>query len=303
MTRLISKQILPQIDHVVVTVSAQLDNADLQYQKLGFTTTPRGHHSLGTSNHLTIFGTTYLELLGYEPQNSDKIDSRWRFDNGLTGLAFKANQADVLYDALIKQDAPIEGDGPSAFFRPVDLGNGTFPEAHFKIIRFDPTYTPNGQIFFCDQLTPELVWRKAWQKHANGVTNIYRIITEARDPAASIAPLKRTFPTAHITTIEGGLRLEAADKQLDYITPEAAEKLFGDALADRQNEQDRKIALILKTRSLNKVKHVLTKNGVPFIEQTIDDDKQNATPNTAQAKQIVVPAQETFGFVLIFQAE
>ena len=47
-------QIIPQIDHVVITVSNQLDKANLQYQKLGFTITSRGHHSLGTSNNLAF---------------------------------------------------------------------------------------------------------------------------------------------------------------------------------------------------------------------------------------------------------
>ena len=55
------------IDHVVITVGDRLDAALAQYTRLGFDMTERGHHTLGSSNHLAIFGRDYLELLGYEP--------------------------------------------------------------------------------------------------------------------------------------------------------------------------------------------------------------------------------------------
>ena len=53
------------IDHVVVTVGDQLEATADRYQRLGFSLTERGHHTLGTSNHLAIFETDYLELLGF----------------------------------------------------------------------------------------------------------------------------------------------------------------------------------------------------------------------------------------------
>lgn len=278
-------EIIPQIDHVVVTVSNQLDAAKEQYEKLGFTLTKRGHHSLGTSNNLTIFGTTYLELLGYEPQNADKVDSGWRFDNGLTGLVFKTKDADSLYQSLVQHGVKVDGTGPKAFFRPVELDDGTQPEARFRTVRLDPSYTPNGQIFFCDQLTPQLVWRPEWQNHANGVTNIIRVVIEAADPAKSIDLLKRTFPTAKITTIEGGLRLNADGKSVDYITPSESHRHFGNALAKANNQQDRKIALTFATTSLTLIKSVLQHNSIPFIEHS---------------HRIIVPASETFGVVMEF---
>lgn len=281
-------EIIPQIDHVVVTVADQLDAAKVQYEKLGFTLTKRGHHSLGTSNNLTIFATTYLELLGYEQQNADKVDASWRFDNGLTGLVFKTQDANGLYQSLIKHGVNVEGDGPKAFFRPVELDDGRFPEARFRTVRLDPSYTPNGQIFFCDQLTPELVWRPEWQSHANGVTNIERVVIEAADPAKSIDLLKRTFPTATITPIEGGLRLDASGKRVDYITPQASQAQFGQLLALPANPQDRKVALTLSTTSLAQLKSVLAHNAIDFVEQD---------------QRILVAAHNAFGVVLEFVAQ
>ncbi|OCG03974.1 VOC family protein [Gilliamella sp. wkB112] len=278
--------IIPQIDHVVITVSDQLDQANLKYQKLGFSMTTRGHHSIGTSNNLAIFNTTYLELLGYESQKADKVDTSWRFDNGLTGLVFKTKHADRLYQSLQTNGVKVEGDGPKSFFRPVELNDGSLHEARFKTVRLDPSYTPNGQIFFCDQLTPELVWRKEWQKHPNGVININQVIIEAEDPVASINLLQRTFPTADIIEVEGGLRLKADDKQIDYLTPSTTQNFFGSMLAKSKNTQDRKIALGFITQSLSQTQKALEAGGIYFVL------KNNS---------IIVPASETYGVVMIFK--
>lgn len=275
----------PQIDHVVITVSDQLDQANSQYQKLGFTTTPRGHHSLGTSNNLAIFTTTYLELLGFEPQNAGKVDKSWCFADGLTGLVFKTKDANKLYQQLVSQGIKVEGDGPKSFFRPVELNDGTKPEARFKTVRLDPSYTPNGQIFFCDQLTPELVWRKEWQTHPNGVININQVIIEAQKPRSSIKLLEKTFPSANIIEIDGGVRLKAEDKFIDYLTPSAIQHLFGSSVSKANNDQDRKVALGFTTKSLAQTQQALEKGKIKY-------NLQNDT--------IIVPASETYGVVMIF---
>lgn len=50
------------LDHAVVLVR-DLDRAAETYERLGFTLTPRGHHSLGSRNHCIMFGRDYLELM------------------------------------------------------------------------------------------------------------------------------------------------------------------------------------------------------------------------------------------------
>ena len=54
---------LPAIDHLVLDVGEDLDAAASTYGALGFDLTGRGHHTLGSSNHLAMFTTNYLELL------------------------------------------------------------------------------------------------------------------------------------------------------------------------------------------------------------------------------------------------
>ena len=49
-------------DHGVVLVR-DLDAAQRAWRRMGFATTPRGHHTLGSSNHCMMFGHDYVELL------------------------------------------------------------------------------------------------------------------------------------------------------------------------------------------------------------------------------------------------
>ena len=51
------------LDHVVINARDDMDRAADVYRRLGFTLTERGYHSLGSMNHLAMFGTDYLELI------------------------------------------------------------------------------------------------------------------------------------------------------------------------------------------------------------------------------------------------
>ena len=49
----------PVLDHVVVDVRDRMDEAARVFAALGFQLTPRGHHTLGSMNHLLMFATDY----------------------------------------------------------------------------------------------------------------------------------------------------------------------------------------------------------------------------------------------------
>ena len=50
---------LATLDHVVINARDNMDHAADVYRRLGFTLTERGYHSLGSMNHLAMFGTDY----------------------------------------------------------------------------------------------------------------------------------------------------------------------------------------------------------------------------------------------------
>ena len=64
---MVREKVMPsadRLDHTVINVKIDMDAASALFGELGFTLTPRGYHSHGSMNHLMMFGTDYLELIG-----------------------------------------------------------------------------------------------------------------------------------------------------------------------------------------------------------------------------------------------
>ncbi|MGV6873534.1 VOC family protein [Pseudochelatococcus sp. B33] len=282
MTRLI-----PRIDHVLVNVNDRLDEAVRTYERLGFVLTPRGHHSLGSSNHLAVFGDDYLELVGYEPQNAEKAAGAWGDVTGLAGLAFRADDAGALDADLRARRIPLKDGAPLALSRPVELPDGTTRDARFGIVHLDPRAAESGRIFFCQHLDPDLVWRSEWQRHPNAATGVARLVIAARDPARSVGLLADIFGADRIEAIEGGQRFRAEGADIDYLRPDAVRAAFGDNLPAGTDTADRKIALVLRTASRATARQALERGGIGFT----------ARPDGA----LLVPARLAAGAVLAFE--
>jgi hypothetical protein len=77
----------PVIDHVVIDVRDHIDEAMRCFASLGFLLTPRGRHTLGSVNHLAMFATDYLELLGFGEDGATRTELA-RFPRGFNGLVF-----------------------------------------------------------------------------------------------------------------------------------------------------------------------------------------------------------------------
>ena len=71
------------LDHVVINVKDDMDVAQSVFSKLGFTTTPRGYHTLGSINHLMMFGTDYMELIGFP---KDGVVNKWGRSHDIKNL-------------------------------------------------------------------------------------------------------------------------------------------------------------------------------------------------------------------------
>jgi len=167
------------IDHVVILVR-DLDHARDTYQRLGFTLTPRGHHSLGSQNHCIMFGRDYLELMALPPEPpaafkyfADFLAQR----EGVGALALATDDAAAVHAELMQSG--IEAEPPLALSRPVaDLG-----EARFTLVQLSPAETPGLRTFFCQHHTRQIVWRPEYQRHANGAEGISSVTVATSDPA------------------------------------------------------------------------------------------------------------------------
>lgn len=246
---------LPTLDHIVVDVRDKMDEATSVFRALGYQLTPLGRHSLGTINHLAVFGDNYLELLGYEPGATDIRADVVDYPPGLNGLVFGTVDSGATYESMRARGVPIQE--PVPFFRPVELSNGIKEDAHFRTVRLPRGTIPGVRAYFCHHLTRHLVWRDEWQHHANGTLNIARLLLASADPEASAAIFAKMFGAAAIQTGPHGLSLLMSNAVLDIVTHDTAKQRFGDALAAADGRTDFLAAIVLKTATPAKLKDVL----------------------------------------------
>lgn len=168
------------VDHAVVNVLEQMDEAVARFAALGFTLTERGHHSLGSINHLAMFGSDYLELVGIE-RGAVKV-RREVADSpiGLNGLVWRTGDARRLHIDL--RDAGIPVLPPVDFDRPVAY-QGREERAAFTTVRIDPGWLSGGRVYFCEHRTPHLVWQPQWQQHDNGAIGLAGMTIVVESPA------------------------------------------------------------------------------------------------------------------------
>jgi catechol 2,3-dioxygenase-like lactoylglutathione lyase family enzyme len=221
---------LSGLDHVVIAV-ADLDSAQARYAAMGFTVTPRGHHSVGSSNHCLMLGCDYIELLASPPGNPHP-SRRYYTDflaagEGVAGIALATDSARGLYTEMLWADfAPAD---PLEFSRPVMLPGGT-RDVCFRITQLDPERTPGAKVFGCEHLTRDLVWQPSLQRHANGAYAIAALAMVVDDVRGVAGVYGRLFD-APVEEIAEGLLVNSGGAPLAFMSAAAlAARLPGVAL-------------------------------------------------------------------------
>lgn len=205
------------LDHVVINVLRRMDEAADLFAALGFRLTPRGHHSLGSINHLMMTPGPYLELVGVPetgPQRQDVLDSPF----GLNGLVVASRDADATHARLAA--AGLAAGPPVAFSRPVTV-DGREEAARFRTVRVPADRFPAGRLYHCEHLTPDLVWRPEWLDHPNGFSGIDALTIES--PAATAdARLYATVSGAPAEAVDDAWILRLGETRIAIVPGPAA---------------------------------------------------------------------------------
>ncbi len=256
---------VPTLDHVVINARTDIDGAADTFRLLGFTLTERGYHTLGSMNHLAMFGTDYLELIAV-PKDAppDVRPDVQTSPYGLNGFVFGTEDSAALYAAL--SAAGVNAKEPREFSRPVRLDGGE-RQATFRTVSIPEGDTPYGRIYYCHHLTRDLVWRDEWRRHANGVVAVARAVFVHPDPAAASQLYARMFGADAVRDIESGKRVVVAGTDLDIVTETAARGEFGDGMPDAAGRSTYMAVLGFRTTSLARAAGVLKQNGIPFAEK------------------------------------
>ena len=274
---------VPVFDHVVVNARDRLDEAQAAYERLGFTLTPRGFHSLGSANHLAIFGTDYLELIAIAGDNSARQDIL-ADPHGLSGLVFATEDSAATYAGLAERG--VQATPPNEFVRPVALPSGE-RDARFRTVHIQPAQGRPGRLYFCHHFTRDLVWRDEWRQHANGTLGVERAVIASDDPAILRDLFARMFGEAALTTVPGGVSLLTGLGRIDVLRHEAVAALLGSAAGPTEGRAHYMAALTLRTRSLDMARAALATGGVTAKNQ---------------AGRILVPASAAIGCPIEFIA-
>lgn len=250
----------PTLDHVVINVRDRLDEAETLYRRLGFCLTPRGYHTLGSMNHLAIFGTDYLELIAVPPGKTDRNDILG-YPAGLNALVFGCEDSDALYAALADVGAPIQT--PNDFSRPVAYEGGS-GDAAFRTTRLLPAAFPAGRLYFCEHRTRNLVWRDEWRRHPNGVVGVACTTTVTPEPERFATLMRQMFGADLVRPVEGGFRLVMGLSSFDAVTPGEAARRYGDAAPDAAGRSDFMACLRFRVADLDETAAVLARGGILF---------------------------------------
>ncbi|MBV9200249.1 MAG: VOC family protein [Alphaproteobacteria bacterium] len=270
----------PVLDHVVIDVRDRIDEAARCFTSLGFQLTPRGRHTLGSVNHLAMFATDYLELLGFAAEGATRAEIM-RFPLGLNGLVFKAADADAVYRQAAEAGLPVLP--VQSFSRPVVLDGATH-DARFRTTRLDPAGVPMGRVYFCEHLTSELVWRREWQAHPNGASMIARVLVSTPDPQKTARLFRGLFGDAAVANHGTGQIVRAGAAEIELSTPDAVAAEFGTAAAEPAGRTEYLAALGIRVRSLAETEQCLRS-----VEGLRIDPHR-----------VVVPAAAAFNTALVF---
>jgi hypothetical protein len=273
----------PVLDHVVIDVRDRIDEAEQCFRSLGFQLTPRGHHTLGSDNHLAMFATDYLELLGFAQHGAIRPEIM-RFPVGLNGLVFKTADAELVHRQAAAAGLPVLP--VQSFSRPVTV-DGAMRDARFRTTRLDPARVAMGRIYFCEHQTPDLVWRPEWQIHPNGAQAITRIVVATDDPQRTATLFRGLFGDDAAVHRDSTQIITSGTAQVELCTPVEVAAEFGAAAAQPAGRTEYMAALGIKVRSLPEAKEHF--RSVPELG--------------VEPHRLVVPAAAAFNTALVFSDE
>lgn len=259
---------LAELDHTVINVHYEMDRAEPLFSSLGFTLTPRGYHSLGSINHLMMFGTDYLELIGMPRGAENTRPEILASPIGIDGLVFKTTDVDRTFAHL--QAADMAGDPPRAFTRPVALPSGE-ATAKFRTVTVRTGVFPAGRVYFCEHGTPELVWRPEWQTHANGARQITEIVIVAIEPEAEATRYARLLDAAAPDKQDGAYRIPISGAVLSVLPPAQYAARYGNLASSMHNRRSIFGAVVMASKNLKALTGCLKAMSEP-VPTAIGDD-------------------------------
>ena len=213
------------IDHTLVGVR-DLEAARRTWETLGFTLTPRGRHiGWGTGNYCIMLESGYIELLGTvdHSQFLNNLDRFLEKREGLMGLAF--GTADSAACAAALEAAGIAFEGPKDLKRKLELPEGEVLPA-FELVHLDRAATPGLSAFITRHLTPELIRRPEWLRHANRARRLRSVTVVTEDPVKTAMGYLPLFGPDRVQVSDAMTVVDTGAGRIRFVTQQGLAILY-----------------------------------------------------------------------------
>ena len=236
------------IDHLF-TVTTDREAARTALAGMGFQLTERGEHpGRGTSNHLMFFGRCYWELLAIDQEGPAST----LLGKATTLMGCALRTGDAARDAATAARLGAAAGATEPVTRPVRV-DGQWHTARFTIAPLAPAAPADVYFFFCQHLTPELVWPHEPVVHANGAFRLKALY--AVGPSGSSA--ERSL---RVLLGSGG----GEEPQIEYLSADTYRSRFGMQSTSGGAEAPPHLAgLAFQVGDLNRCAAYLTKQRIP----------------------------------------
>ena len=244
------------LDHIAINVKENMDEAYKLFSELGFTLTPRGYHTLGSINHSMVFKNDYLELIGTPKGKPITRPELKKAEIGINGLVFKSENIKKTYQHLINKK--LSNFPPRYFSRPVEI-NGIEREAKFETVSIKDNIFKAGRIYFCNHLTPNLVWIPEYKSHKNNVLRITEITIIDSNPLLVLENINKISDRIKIDKQENLITVKTNDIKISLYDKKSFKeryKNFGEEINLRKEmfgSLTFKISSFLFLRKINQI--------------------------------------------------
>ena len=250
------------LDHIAINIKDKMDEACEQFTKLGFTLSPRGFHSLGSINHSMVFNNDYLELIGFPKGGTINRPELVNADNGINGLVFKSSNIYKTFFNLKKEKIHFEK--PRSFNRPVKIRN-IEKKAEFRTVSINQDIIKAGRVYFCEHLTPNLVWMTNLKKHENTSFGIEKIIMIDDNPDLTAKNILKINKYIHVQKTEDCLNLRFNNTNLSIFKIEKFKLNYKSLIINMNLKNFMFSSISLKVKTLSFFHHLKNKNDSDFL--------------------------------------
>ena len=222
-------------DHIVHAVR-DLDAAADFYRRIGFTVGARNRHSWGTHNCIVQFPGCFIEILTLAEPEKLGDDDISRLFGKFNGDFLKAHEGlsqlvlesrDAIADERAFREQGIAVSEAMRFEREGKRPDGSTVKLAFSLAFARDPLAPETGFFVCQHHFPENFWNPAFQKHANGATEIAGVVFVAENPTDHHIFMSAFAGERDLQSTSSGISIATPHGEIQVMDPTAYRIHFG----------------------------------------------------------------------------